>query len=285
MRIRGSGRDTSGFGGGWSRSDSFRRKYCVGQKVRGILLKHIPDNMAWVEINGDRLLAQLEIPHPEGARLTFLIEQLAPHIVLKELTGRERGNSTNALEAAKTFDVARALFEARFIPLIQDTPPTVSTSAFFSLLAGSRELYAYYSDTVRCADELTALLGNNRGRFLYQPWLAPESRRQVTFVRQAPDTGLTEAVVEFDHPAMGLVRAEFLSKNDQATSKLRLQRITHGKTLEHYLATRKHPDLSLQADAPTIAKLPGSQHGGVIAEQLFKSPTARGRGKKNLQKW
>ena len=273
MRIRGSGKDTGGFGGGWGRSDSFRKKHRLGQKVRGVLLKHVPENMAWVEIDGDRLLAQLEVSHPEGARLTFVIEQLTPHIILKELTGQARGNGANALGLAKAFDTARALFEARFMPLALDAAhpmPSIAPDAFFTLLAKSRELYAHYVDAARCADGLTALLGNDQERFLYQPWLAPTSRRQVTFVRHAAETGLNEAEIEFDHPAMGLARIDFLHKDDRATCKIRIQHMDHGKALEKYLATKKHPDLPLQADAPTVAKLPRSRHGGIIAERLFR---------------
>jgi len=273
MRIRGSGKDTGGFGGSGSRSDSFRRKHHPKQKVRGVLLKNVDDNMAWVEIDGDRLLAQLEVTHPEGARLTFVIEQLSPNIVLKELKGGGQQGGGGVLGRANAFDSARALFEAKFIPLVR-TPeaakPHMDSKTFFAMLAVSRDLLARYADAARCAGDLTRCLGEGRGRFLYQPWLAPESRRQVTFVRKAPDTGLTEAVVEFDHPDMGLVRAEFLHKDDRMAYKLKMQRMAHAKPLARYLASRVHPNLAGQADPPTIAKLPQSSHGGIVAERLFR---------------
>ncbi|BDQ32874.1 hypothetical protein [Pseudodesulfovibrio portus] len=272
MRIRGSGKDTSGFGGSGSRSDSFRRKHHLKKKVRGVLLKNVEDNMAWVEIDGDRLLAQLEVIHPEGTRLTFVIEQLSPNIVLKELKGGGRQGGGGVLDRANAFDSARALFEARFISFIQDpdTPrPCITSGDFFTILAGSRELLARYADAVRCADGLTESLDDGRGRFLYQPWLAPGSRRQVTFVRKTPE-GLTEAVVEFDHPSMGLVRAEFLHKNDRVACKLKMQHMAHAEPLTRYLASRVHPNLAAQADPPHITKLPQRCHGGVIAEHLFR---------------
>ena len=273
MRIRGSGKDTSGFSGNWSRSDSFKRKHRLGQRVRGVLIKNIPDDMAWVEIDGDRLLAQLTIAHPEGARLSFTIEQLTPNIILKELKGDRHNDGPNVVGQASSFDTARALFEARFIPLIRDSrlpKPYMTSEDFFTLLGTSRELHARYADAVQCAIALTGCLGNEQERFLYQPWLAPETRRQVTFIRQSPGTDLTEVIVEFDHPDMGLVRAEFLHKADRAICKIRMQHMTHSKALMQYLSTRSHPDLSMKTDPPGITKLPQRNHGGIVAERLFR---------------
>lgn len=271
MRIKGSGSGAGGFGGRNDRSGSFRRKHSLGQKVRGVLLKNVPDNMAWVEIDGDRLLAQLAVPHAEGAHLTFVIEQLAPNIVLKELQGYAHGGGAAVLGQANAFDTARALFEARFTPLAKKAEtPAMTPAAFFTLLAGSRDLFACYADAARCADGLTALLDDDGGRFLYQPWLAPGSRRQVTFVRPAPDTGLTETVVEFDHPAMGLVRAEFLHRDDRVACRLKMQHMAHAQPLARYLAAKTYTGLPVHADPPRVAKLPKGGHGGIIAERLFR---------------
>lgn len=270
MRIRGSGNDATGFGGGWSRSDSFRRKHRLKQKVRGILLKNMENDMAWVEIDGDRLLAQLAVPHREGTQLTFIIEQLSPSIVLKELHGGAHGGGASAVGLAKAFDSARALFEARFIPLAakqKDATAYMTPERFFPLLAASRELYARYADAVRCAAELSALLDEDGGRFLYQPWLAPACRRQVTFLRTPDDTGLTEAVVEFDHPDMGLVRVRFLHKEGRTASKIDLQRMARSQALGRYLASR---DRASQNALPTIARMSPTGHGGIISERLFR---------------
>lgn len=269
MRIRGSGKDGGGFFGGRNRSDSFRRKHRLGQKVRGVLLKNVPDDMAWVEINGDRLLAQLSVVHPEGARLTFIIEQLTPYIILKELREHGHGGGADVLVPANAFDTARALFEARFRPLA-DQKTSMPAREFLILLAGSAELYTRYADAARCAEALTALLGNDEERILYQPWLAPETRRQVTFVRPAPDTGLTETIVEFDHPSMRLVRAEFLHGKDRVACRLKMQHMRHAKALARYLAAKAHPELPLRVDPPGVAKLPSSGHGGIIAERIFR---------------
>lgn len=273
MRIGGSGSGFGGFQGGRKdQSDSFRRKHSLGQKLRGVLLKNVPDDMAWVEIDGDRLLAQLAMPHPEGAHLTFVVEQLVPSIILKELRGHAHGGGANVLGLANAFDTARALFEARFNPLVRDTgSPIMETGAFFTFLAESRDLYACYADAVRCADELAALLGENEGRFVYQPWLAPETRRQVTFVGPARDSGLTETVVEFDHPTMGLVRAEFLYRQDRVACRLKMQHMAHAKPLGRYLAAKTYPHLSAHTESPSITKLPKSEHGGIIAERLFRN--------------
>lgn len=272
MRIRGSGKDTGGFGGGWSRSDSFKRKHRLGQKVRGILLKNVADNMAWVEINGDRLLAQLEITHPEGSRLIFVIKQLTPHIILKELSGRQSG-TTGTLGLVKGFDTARTLFEGRFRPTFKKAQPTempLSFIGFMTLVVRDSDLHARYRDAANCAKVLSVSLGDDNSRFLYQPWLAPDSRRQVTFIRSNPTSGLTETIVEFDHSKMGLIRTDFLGKDSQTICKLKVQNMAHGKQLLRYLSSRKHPELDVEIENIGLSKLSQRNHGGIIAELLFK---------------
>ncbi len=55
MRIRNSGSGFSGFSSD-SRSSSFRQGRRPGQKVRGKLLKWVSEDMAWVEIEGHKLV-------------------------------------------------------------------------------------------------------------------------------------------------------------------------------------------------------------------------------------
>lgn len=271
MRIRNSGSGIGGGGGSSSRSDSFRRKHRIGQKVRGTLLKNVEDNMAWVEINGDRLLAQLEIRHTEGTRLVFIIKQLTPHIVLKELSDRHAGGA-GAFNLVKDFDTARALFESRFKEVFGDyiDPIPLNFYKFIDLIASSPPLYACYKDAALCAADLSNILPDGAGRFLYHPWLAPYSRRQVTLIRDTSTTELTEAIVEYDHAKMGLVRAEFLHKGTQVACKLKIQHMGQGQPLLRYLGSRKHPELPTTAEGVSVTKLPSKNHGGIVAEMLLK---------------
>jgi hypothetical protein len=231
--------------------------------------------MAWVDIDGDRLLAQLESHRPEGSRLLFLVQQLVPQIVLKELTGEGHGNQANALSRVSDFDSARTLFENKFRPALEragfhGTP--LPLHDFLTLLAASTPLYAAYQDAANCAEPLSkALQEADKGSLCYQPWLAPTGRRQVTLVRHArSESQLTEILIEFDHSRMGLARLQFLQKADTLSCRAQLQHPEHGRALSRYLDSRKHPDIPFQIQHLGVAKLPRTSHSGILAELLFQ---------------
>jgi hypothetical protein len=273
MRISGSGTGNGSFGNGGSRSDNFRRKHRVGQKVRGLLLKNLPDAMAWVDIDGDRLLAQLESAHPEGSRLFFLVQKLTPQIVLKELpwTGGGKGDG---LSLMGDFDTARTLFENRFRPALSEADLSgkpLPLALFLKLLAGSPALRTAYLDAADCARTIGKTLdGAGKGRLLYQPWLAPDGRRQATLIRGGGAAeGLTETLVEHDHARMGLVRVQFLTRNNDLTCKVLLQHPEQSTPLARYLASRAHGG-PVAINHLGVGRLPRTSHGGIVAEALFQ---------------
>ncbi|WP_207259609.1 hypothetical protein [Desulfovibrio sp. Huiquan2017] len=274
MRISGSG--TGGFSfDGDSRSDRFRNRHRPGQKVRGVLLKNLPDSMAWVDIDGERLLAQLETAHAEGSRLLFLIQQLVPHIVLKELTGGGQGRTATTLSRVGDFDSARTLFENRFRPALKQAGlfgRPLSLPAFLALLAASPPLLAAYQDAANCACPLSrALQDANKGILVYQPWLSPAALRQATIIRRAQEASrLTETVVEFDHARMGLTRVQFLRKADALSCRVQLQHPEHASDLSRYLDSHSHPETTLQVQFLGVTKLPRASHSGLLPELLFK---------------
>nr|WP_321257443.1 hypothetical protein [uncultured Pseudodesulfovibrio sp.] len=275
MRIKGYGNGTGGFGGGRERSDSFRNKHRLGQKIRGKLIKNIADNMAWVDFNGNRLLAQLANPHSEGSLLLFIIKQLNPQIILKEL-GANHADGTNALNLANTFDTTRTLFEKKFWAITKAcslTQPSLSCINFMKIIATNSELFACYMDASNCARSISnALLDAKRGTIIYQPWLASESHRQVTLVKETNHRSkMTESIVEFDHPSMGLVRIEFFHKAKTVAYKLKMQRPQHSAALMRFLSTKKHHVNQLNLQHLGISKLPQSGHGGILAELLFRT--------------
>lgn len=271
MKIRNSGSSYGSFGNGQSRSDSFRRKHRLGQKVRGILLKNIPDGMAWVSIGDDKLLAQLNSAHPEGARLSFVIKQLSPDIILKEIfeTGQATGNT---IGIASSFDTARTLFENKFHHELQSTFVSGATE-FTQLLSSKSKLYAAFKDTQQCLSVISEALENAQiGQVLYQPWLTPTSRRQLTFIKHfnSSTTQLLEAIVEFEHTVWGNARVEFLFKNSHAGYKLKAQHLSHADQLKSYLAASSTL-ISESSECLGIAKLPPTAHGGILTELLFRS--------------
>lgn len=94
MRIRGQGSSSTGFGGqrqDSERSERFRRGHRAGQKVQGRIVEWEAPGLAWVEIDGQRLLAQVSQDSELGLIRRFLILKLSPEIVLKEITKRTGG--------------------------------------------------------------------------------------------------------------------------------------------------------------------------------------------------
>ncbi|WP_243367668.1 hypothetical protein [Fundidesulfovibrio soli] len=93
MRIQGQG---TSFGSGGNRQDSqrsrrFRMAHRAGQKVRGTVVAWQEPGLAWVEIDGHRLLATISQDAALGLERAFLIVRLEPDIVLRELTGGAKG--------------------------------------------------------------------------------------------------------------------------------------------------------------------------------------------------
>ncbi|OIQ51741.1 hypothetical protein BerOc1_00198 [Pseudodesulfovibrio hydrargyri] len=274
MRVSGSGTGGS-YNGGGSRSDRFRNRHRPGQKVRGVLVKNLPDSMAWVDIDGERLLAQLETARPEGSRLLFLVQQLVPRIILKELTGEAHGNAATALTRVSDFDSARTLFENRFRPVLHEAGllgSPLPLPGFLALLAADPLLHAAYQDAANCANPLSgALRDADKGTLSYQPWLAPTGRRQATIMRHAQaDSQLTEILVEFDHARMGLTRVQFLRKAETLSCRVQLQHPEHAQSLSRYLDSRQHPGSPFQIRHLGVGKLPRTSHSGILAELLFK---------------
>lgn len=272
MRIRGGGSGFAGFGDGENRSDQFRQGRRPGQKVRGKLVRWVSDGMAWILIDGHHLLAQLQSRPPEGSVLTFIIKQLSPEIVLKEIFGGS-GTVPDGLAAASAFETARTIFENRFRPLgpaLANADTASRLPRFIELLAGEPSLCAAYLDASDCAQGINALLGSGRtGRIAYQPWLTPLCRRQLTRMPH-PETvtgqGLAEVVVECEAGPLGLVRVEFLHKGTATGYRVKVQRPARAHELKTFLLSRM-PDAGIECLG--VGKIPQSEHGGILAGLLF----------------
>ncbi len=276
MRIRNDGSGFSGSGGGGSRSDSFRKGRKPGQKVHGKLVKWISDDRAWVLIDGHHLLAQLQSRPQVGARLTFIIQQLRPDIVLKEVF-EATGVGPGALNMAGDFETARTLFENALRPNaahVANAPAEARMDAFFSMLTSDSSLRATYLDAVNCSETINSQFGgDSAGKILYQPWLAPTARRQLTRVRhkmssQQP-TGLVEVSVECETNSLGLVRTELLFKAPSAGYRVKIQRPSLAADLKKVLLALSFGLPCIDVECLGVAKLPQGEHGGILAEFMF----------------
>ncbi|QJB57954.1 hypothetical protein [Pseudodesulfovibrio sp. zrk46] len=272
MRIKGSGSQFFGSGGGGSRSESFKRGRKRGQKVRGTILKWVSEDMAWVEIDGHRLLAQLHSHPPVGSRLTFLIIQLTPEIILKEIF-ESSSAGVGALTLAKDFETARILFEGKLqdhiIKLSSPQSPK-RIHRFINILAEDIKLFSAYLDVTACLKHINhSLASTKNARLIYIPWLIPNGHRHIGLVRNPKSSpSLIETILELELEDFGMVRIEFLHKTPDTSYRVKLQHPSNATELNYYLES-----LLAYEPAPQclgISPLQQHEHGGILSQILFK---------------
>lgn len=66
-------------------SDLLRQRYQIGDRVRGRVVRVVNGKRAWLEVEGQRLLADLEVVPPLGEEIEFLVQAMSPKVVLKAL--------------------------------------------------------------------------------------------------------------------------------------------------------------------------------------------------------
>lgn len=231
--------------------------------------------MAWVIIDGHKLLARLQSAPPVGARLAFIVTQLSPEIVLKEIV-ETPGVGADTLSIARTFETARTLFEDQFRHYgdsIRHAPPSLRLAHFMDLLESNDKIRATYLDTVHCAQAINKTIEtNNKGIIIYQPWIVLDSRRQLTFIpdnEPESQSPIVTTQVEFETNELGLVRVDFIFKAPATGYRLKIQHSSSRTKLKHYLSSKKHPLIRGNIDCLDIAKLPPNMHGGILADLLF----------------
>ncbi|WP_319467190.1 hypothetical protein [uncultured Pseudodesulfovibrio sp.] len=270
MRIRGSGSGFQGFGKGRDRSDSFRKGRKKGQKVRGILLKWISKDMAWVNIDGHKLLANLHSPAPEGTHLTFIIRQLSPEIILKAIFEPSAAKQ-GPLDLIKTFDTSRTLFENKFRLLANYGGN--SLHGFMDWLIDTPEAFVMYSDVVSCINQINRSMDHEKNwQLLYAPWMLPEGRRHIAAIYQKNSSSteqFTELHYECELAQLGMVRIEFLHKSPDAGYRLKTQYSARTQELKQYLKSRSYPNLTAPPECLGISRLSPREHGGLLSEIIF----------------
>ncbi|QGY41003.1 hypothetical protein GM415_12995 [Pseudodesulfovibrio cashew] len=272
MRIRDSGSHFFGSGGGNDRSDSFKKGRKKGQKVRGTLVKRVSPELAWVDIEGHKLLAQLPFSPSEGGTLTFLIRQLEPEIILKAIF-EPSSAGISALNLAGHFDTARTLFENRLrkhYGALSEDRIQDRLEAFLYCAREDAALLPALLDATRCLEAINSVLDRADGRFHYLPWLIPSARRHVAFVpRQKSSSQLVQPTYEFELTGFGMVRVEFISRPPDMAYKVRLQHPARSEALKRYLSSRDRSGFTGGLECLGVSHLPRRNHGGLIAERMF----------------
>ncbi len=64
----------------------FRKKHAQGDVVTGRIIKYYSPMQAMIQVEEQRLMALLKTNPPVGEEVSFSVEQLYPHIVLKEIS-------------------------------------------------------------------------------------------------------------------------------------------------------------------------------------------------------
>jgi len=274
MRIRNSGSGFFGFGSGGNRSDSFKQGRKPGQKIRGTIIEWISEDMAWVDIEGHRLLAQLKSKPSIGTQLIFLVVQLNPDIILKEI-GYATQNETGILSHARDFEAARSLFESTFRASAHSLchiPPHERKGQFLTQLIDHKRLLANYLDTILCMNYIGKTISENLSiQLFYIPWYVPLGKRHLGVLKRGKDsTKLIESIIEFDHERVGMVRLEFLSKQKKTAYRAKLQRPGKIKSLKDFLQEQLHQYSAKPCECLGISTLPKHSHGGILSEIMFR---------------
>lgn len=173
----------SGYGSGWGgggtrqRADLFRARHRIGERLKGRILRHEANGLTVVEVDGQELLARLEVPADPGDTLLFVVRALLPEIHLQALQGQAA--SADPPGVLQQFRTARHAFETRAsrhlsalpLSLIPSAEPSAAFQAMLTLDAELSVLHAEAQAKLARLDE--ALARRMDRTALYVPWAAP----------------------------------------------------------------------------------------------------------------
>lgn len=176
-RISGYGPGLGGGGQPRQRADQFRARHRIGERLRGRILRHEPGGLTVVEVDGQELLARLEVLAEPGDALNFVVRALLPEIHLQALQGESASVDPPGL--LQQFRTARHAFETRAAQHLAALPFTlppsaVATPAFLALLALDESFDALHGEAQARLASLDQNLARPLGRrAFYLPWAAP----------------------------------------------------------------------------------------------------------------
>jgi len=199
--------------GGGDRARIFRNRHRVGERIQGRLVRWEQPGLAWVDIQGQELLAQIHSQPAPGQILAFLIVQLYPDIVLQELhggAGGDTGAPTTLAGAVHAFWSARSLYESA----ARGLQPSATVRhhapkrrlALHETLADAPEALARYLRLLGAAHMVNAfLVPMGAGRLCYPAWLLPRGALAAEMLVHGGRDGkrLDEAVLAFAMPRTG----------------------------------------------------------------------------------
>ncbi|WP_031483847.1 hypothetical protein [Maridesulfovibrio frigidus] len=260
---------------GSSRIDIFRKKYKVGEVLHGRLLKWENQKLGWVEVNDQTLLANISSSPNPGDSLIFLVEQLYPDIILKEISADELsqgGCFINPTDITREFVAKRAAFEAQSRSILNKsyTQHAVSNTDkltyFLQVLEDDTKSLILYFETLECVSKLNSAL--KRSSLHYLPWLMPLALNQEIVLKvkkdsQNQDNSFFELFYAFDHPSSAAqpMRFKIMYKKPQCGFKL----LTDSLNLSRLLAPKFKDNFP---EYLGIERIPSHYAGGFLSELL-----------------
>ncbi|UZP66852.1 hypothetical protein N1030_14735 [Desulfovibrio mangrovi] len=229
-----------------SRAAAFRRSHHVGQILHGKILRWVRGGMAWVHVGGQELLAQLHTTPEAGVALRFLVVQLVPEIILKEVdedSTHATGHTLSPADIIRDYLAARDALDAHlhkhlWPTLSLDEDNTVSTdgmapqggaasparNAFITHISQHEEGLALFTTLQHSLLRVNALLAASRsGVLCHLPWLLPEARG-VEMLLPPRTEGTTKITFGAVFPASGHVLIQCLAGTERMAYRLFLER-------------------------------------------------------------
>lgn len=230
MKISGYG-PFSKHGGGKSsnqKSVIFRKRYRLGQKLQGKLIKWERQNLGWIEIHDLTLLAQIDSDPSVGAILFFKVEQLYPEIILKELYAGGNGYSFSdrtPQSVTSDFISARAKFESQSFYLFSRQYELSKSyqSQFYHFLKSDTKHARNFLNVIKSVANLNSF-SQPVSKILYMPWLIPSGQNHEALITVSPKSTPAESFYDglfyFSHPATGSTRLKIMFKDPSSGFKL-----------------------------------------------------------------
>ncbi|CCO24963.1 hypothetical protein [Maridesulfovibrio hydrothermalis] len=278
MKIsRYGGRQFKGGSGDSSeRSAIFRKSYKVGEIIQGILLKWEHEKLGWVQIEDQKLLANIQTSPSPGDTLIFLVQQLYPDIILKELSRDDlnaNGVYLNPTDVTRQFVTKRAAFESEARSVFNDIQKNKIASAaerlklFMVLLDQKPEYLKMFLETLKCVTDLNSILKSTK--LFYMPWLVPSAHNQEIVLKvkedtDNPDNSFYELLYALDLPPSRPARFRIMYKKPQCGFKL----LADDQNLKALLAGNFEENFP---EFIGVERIPQQSAGGFLSELLNAS--------------
>lgn len=262
--------------GASERSAIFRKRYKVDQIIQGILLKWETTKLGWVEIGDQRLLANIMTSPAPGDTLTFLVQQLYPEIILKEINPDHlngHGAYINPADVTRQFVTCRAAFQSQARNLfaeLDENKGSISSERlvlFLKLLEKNEKCARLFFETLSCVGNLNSIF--KQAKLFYLPWLVPSSLNQEIVLKVRPDNdnpenSFYELLYALDLPPSIPARFKIMYKKPQCGFKF----LTDDQNIKTLFGVHFKHSFS---EFLSVERIPPQNAGGFLSELLASS--------------